>query len=329
MDHALAFDMIYALAACGGREAALFGSCIERAREAFAHSLVNEEFPELWFELPLMGEPWFDLHALASEETLSPETHFVDERTGGYPEVFRWFASQGESVRQLALSWDVGKGDVVRPAIQLLVNTRNQQVTCDFLTVAGRPDAAPAYRAFLASIPEGWYACYAGVFPDRPEHNLRIECIPNISLQRAYAESPALLEAHLRQVGLNELGDTLVARCRDMAQTPFRLEFQFDVDPEGRADETFSASVRFAQPSSEDSGNAFELQGPAGDLMSQVEAWGLADSRWRLLADTMFAKRVTRGDESNLLYCYPAFCKLRWRAGVPLDAKAYLIAGIN
>ena len=71
------------------------------------------------------------------------------------------------------------------------------------------------------------------------------------------------------------------------------------------------------------------MNGAAGELMSQVEAWGLADERWKLLADTAFAMRVKAADESALLYCYPAFLKLRWRDGEPLDAKAYLIAGIR
>ena len=31
--------------------------------------------------------------------------------------------------------------------------------------------------------------------------------------------------------------------------------------------------------------------------------------------------------ESAVLYCFPAFIKLRWRAGEPADAKAYLVAG--
>ena len=63
--------------------------------------------------------------------------------------------------------------------------------------------------------------------------------------------------------------------------------------------------------------------------MEQVEAWGLADERWRLLAETAYAKRISKEDAACLLYCYPAFLKLRWRDGVPLAAKAYLIAGID
>ena len=72
---------------------------------------------------------------------------------------------------------------------------------------------------------------------------------------------------------------------------------------------------------------AFRTNGAAGELMAGIRKWGLADDRWRLLEDTAFAQRVTRGAESCLLYCAPVFVKLRWREGEPLDAKAYLMAG--
>ena len=60
-----------------------------------------------------------------------------------------------------------------------------------------------------------------------------------------------------------------------------------------------------------------------------MEKWGLADDRWRLLPDTVYAKRVAYSGKSIVAYCYPAFVKLRWRAGEPLDAKTYLIASLT
>ena len=211
--------------------------------------------------------------------------------------------------------------------MQLLKREDDEEMTCDFLAAVGRPDASSAYRAFAGRLPRGWFACYAGVFPARSVPFLRVECIPKPGLQRAYAEDPALLEAHLRQAGLTEPGDTLVDRCQLLAGTPFQLEFQFDVTPEGAAGPTFSASVRFAQPPGACGTESFDPDGAAGDLMRQVETWGLADCRWRQLAGTAFVKRVKAAGESCLIYCYPAFLKLRWRGGEPLDAKAYLVAG--
>lgn len=53
MDHMKLYDIIYALAAQGEREAALFGTCASATREAPRRSLTGETFPELWFEIPL------------------------------------------------------------------------------------------------------------------------------------------------------------------------------------------------------------------------------------------------------------------------------------
>lgn len=323
------YQMVYALAAQDGRKQALFGESAPRALEAFERSLAGTAFPELWFELPLAGEPWFDLHALTSRETVAPGDAFDAANTGGNPGVFEWFAAQERGVRQLALSWDTGRGDTGNPAVQLLVTDTDEQVTCDFLQAAGRPDAQDAYRRFIRALPDGWFACYTGVFPGRPGHNLRVECIPAKRLQRAYAQDSPLLARHLRQVGLQDVGGTLSERCRIMADTPFNIEFQFDVEPDGRAGATFSASLRFARPPREGEWEGFLPDGAAGELMSRVEAWGLADDRWRLLADTVFSMSVKRGGEGGLLYCFPAFLKLKWHAGVPVDAKAYLMAGMQ
>ena len=329
IDRTQIYNIIYALAAKDGREERLFGTCAEPAYVALVHSLAGDAFPELWFEIPLLGDPWFDLHALTAREGLHPGMEFAPETCGGFPEAFEWFASQNESVRQLALSWDVGSGSIDQPAVQLLLNRRDPRRTCDFLTAAGRPDAAPAYRAFYEKLPEAWFPCYSGVFPSRPDHNLRVECVFERPLQQAYADDASLLERHLRQVGLDDLGDTIVPRCQALARTPFAMEFQFDVDEAGSATPVFSASLRFSTPPGTDEWHCFDPNAHAGTLMRQVEEWGLADDRWHDLAGTIFAKRLARGDDQMTLYCYPAFLKLRWRDGNPVDAKSYLIAGVQ
>ena len=329
LDRPFLYNIIYALAASGGRDARLFGDGFALSQEAFERSLPGSGFPELWFELPLAGRPWFDLHALASHETIGSHTTFSSHETGGYPELFSWFARQGREARQLALSWDVSSGDIAHPAVQLLVGDRVSATTCAFLEKAGRSDAVPAYRAFLDRLPNGWFACYTGVFPARPDMNLRVECIPRPEQQQAYANDPALLEAHLQQVGLPVLGDTLVERCQLLAQTPFQLEFQFDVEADGMAGPTIGVSVRFAGPQGMGPYDPFDPEGAGGDLMRRIEAWGLADDRWKLLYDASFAKGLKNNGVGSLLYNYLAFLKLRWRDGLPLDAKVYYLAGLQ
>lgn len=330
MDRAFVYDIFYALAASNGREAALFGESAPVAHRAFERSLAGTGFPELWFEVPLAGKPWFDLHALASQEHLDAQAPFDPACCGGYPDIFAWFAAEKRPVRQLALSWDTGAGNAEQPAVQLLTWNTDVDLVCDFLAVAGRGDAVDAYRSFIARKPRGWFACYTGIFPQRATPFLRLECIPWQELQDAYAKDTSLLQTHLRQVGFTAFGDTLLKRCQELAAAPFQMEFQFDVQPNGDASSTFSASLRFASPAGpNEKFQAFDPNGAAGRLMQRAEEWGLVDSRWRLLADTAFSKRIEFGGQTALAFCYPAFLKLRWRDGEPLDAKAYLIAGLE
>lgn len=329
MDYRMLYEILYALAASNGREQALFGRCAPASREAFSRSLAGDSFPEIWFEVPLTGNPHFDLHTLIEREALHPETTYPPENTGGFPETFRWFANQGANVRQLALSWDLFPGETPAAAIQLLVSGREPDTVTGFLKAAGREDAIRRYRIFSENLPEGWFACYFGVFPGRPGGNLRVECIPDRRQQAAYAKDPDLLRRHLEQAGFRDFGDTLIPRCRYLADTPFRLEFQFDVEEDGSAGPVIGVSLRFARPPGEGDWHCFDTNREAGKLMDQVCEWGAADSRWHLLGDTAFARRVTRGEESYLLFCFTAFLKLRWRSGDLTDAKAYLKAGVQ
>ena len=327
MDRMKLYDIIYALAARDGREATLFGSCASTAREAFSRSLAGEAFPEIWFEIPLAGGSWFDLHSLVSHEDVAGTQPAFSGQGGVYADALAWFGrQQRNTVRQLALSYDTHVGDVDSPAVQLLVNGCDISVPFGFLEAVGRSDAKEAYRAFFGSMPEEWYACYVGTFPSRQAEEgsswVRVECLVRQALQQAYAGDVATLRDHLARVGMTWLGDDDLGAVQRLACSPFPLEFQFDVGAQGEALPTLSASVRFAP---EDWVNPDRV-GCIRDLLREVQDLGLADGRVGQLAGTVFAKRVTYGGESALLSCFPAFIKLRWRASEPTCAKAYLLA---
>lgn len=329
LDRTSLYDIMYALVARGGREAELFGTCAPAAREAFSRSLVGEAFPELWFELPLAGEPWLDLHVLVSYADVAGTRASFSRQGGVYADALSWFSSQPPHVvRQLALSYDTSAGDVERPAVQLLVNGSDVKVPLGFLEAVGRSDAMDSYRTFVRGMPGEWYACYVGAFPRRDAAAsswVRVECIVGDVSQRAYADDAELLRGHLSRVGMAGIGDGAIEGIRTLARSPFPLELQFNVGPDGMALPVVSASVRF-QPSD-------WIDAARRDEICRLAVWaqglGLADGRWRQLAPTVFAKRATRAGSSATLSCFPAFVKLRWREGMAPDAKAYLVAWVK
>lgn len=324
MDYMMVYDLIYAIAALDGREAALFGKTAPVAREAFMRGLCGSTFPELWFELPLAKDPWFDLHMLYARHELPLGATFVG-LAGIYADALKWFA-QSRDTRQLALSFDTRVGETEYPAVQLLLDGPNMATAMSFLAVVGIEGISEAYRSFIRRLPKGWYACYSGVFPVRPESGwVRVECIVGEAAQQAYAIDPKALRKDLSQIGMRELNDTLLSYVSALARSPFPLELQFNVGLDGDVLATLGASVCFQQKEWI-GGVASEA---AGSLFHQVEKWGFADERWKLLAQTAFGKRLTHDGCSKQIWCFPAFVKLRWQHGEAVDAKTYLMAGLS
>ena len=326
MDCLALYELAYALAARDGRHITLFGNGENAAREAFLRCLTGDTFPELWFELPLTGEPWFDFHALTSYETVAGTQARFAGHSGVYADALNWFAAQEpHTVRQLALSYDTSTNDAENPAVQLLMEVFNTPVTLDFLKAAGRPDLVDAYRTFVGNIPTAWYPCYIGVFPQRGQDGkspwLRVECILDEACQDAYACDGDLLRNHLAGVGLEEFDDDIIPGVQMLAQLPFQLEFQFNIDEQGKALPVLSASLRFQSEDFSDQAKREQIVA----LLKQLQDKGLADERWRLIIDTLFVKRVTHKGESVVLSSIPTFVKLRWRKGLAPDAKAYLM----
>ncbi|MBQ9002696.1 MAG: hypothetical protein IJ087_12665 [Eggerthellaceae bacterium] len=330
MDKLKLYDILYALTARDGREDALFGDCGQAARVAFSRSLAGETFPEIWFEVPLAGERWLDFHALVSHEDVAGTQAAFSGQSGVYADALDWFSSQREkAVRQLALSYDTHTGDVDNPAVQLLVGGTDASVPLGYLEAIGRADLKDAYRAFTGSMPEQWYACYIGSFPGRQAADtapwVRIECIMGDVLQQAYAKSADTLREHLGRVGLDGIGEDAIKGICELARAPFPLELQFNVGTSGEAMPVISASVRF-QPT--DWINE-QSQESIAELVGHVRDQGLDDGRSERLAEILFSTRVAHGDEAATVSCFPAFLKLRWCAGEPACAKAYLMAMVQ
>ena len=96
MDGERLFGLAYALAARDGRDGALFGGSFPAAQEAFARGFVAGAFPELWFELPLAGEPWFDLHMLVARGDVREGAAYPG-LGGAYADALAWFAGGGDA----------------------------------------------------------------------------------------------------------------------------------------------------------------------------------------------------------------------------------------
>ena len=326
IDRLSLYDTVYELAAREGCDQALFGSCAPLARTAFQRSLIGEGFPVVWFEVPLAGKPRFDLHVALSRETLHEGAQFLPHAGNGYDELFRWYSEQEEGGGGLAFAYDVGEGRIDNPAVHVNVNGAPLADMDRFFDLAGGAGAAERYAGFASRLPQGWQVWYAGVHPGRPGSPVRVDCFVVAGLKDAYATDISFLENDLAACGFEATGPALLGLARPPLDSPFGLELQFDVMPDGSLGPTLGISAAFSLRTAHAMRPLFEEGGPAAELLGAVERLELADDRWRRIPDAMFSKLVPADGTVLALYCAPTFVKLRMRDGQPLEAKVYLQA---
>lgn len=336
MNNLKLFDIIYGLAASDGRDAVLFGRGADQMRTAFARSQAGACFPRLWIELPLMGEPWCDVTVDFAQDDLAGAQEGFAGHDGVYADTLSWYAqTKPGSADRFALAYDTSRGDIDRPALQLITHKNRtddalgfgMDVIQGFFDACGRPSDAETYRAFSEVLPADWEAFYMGVFPSREmagsQRWVRVGAVVSRDAQRAYAEDAGLAREHMAGIGLGQGWDELAELLSELARWPYQLELQFNVEPGGRVQPIVSISQRmmpirhWADPA---------LRKEALRLFAWAENRGWIDGRWRELEGTAFRRRVRAVGEEAVLSCYPAYLKLRWCADEPLQAKTYLLA---
>lgn len=326
MDSVTIYDALYQLTS-DEVEGELYGTCAPPAHEAFRRSLAGEAMPTIWFEVPLLGTPRFDLHVAYGNNSLHEGAPFASEAANGHGQLLNWYASEPREGAGLALAYDVGDGRVSNPAIHANVKGAASFDAAGFFAQVGRPDAAALYSGFAGRLPAGWCVWYFGVHPGRPGAPVRVDCLVDAALQQAYASDPTLLVAHLQQVGLNDAGPEAQRIGEAIAASPYYLELQFDLLADGLTGPTMALSAGLPLAPAGRSRPQWVDGGEAARLMGLAEELGMADDRWRHIPQALFTTSVNIEGRLQALYCVPLFVKYRMREGQPLDAKIYLSAG--
>lgn len=324
LDFASVYDTLYLLAARDGRREALFGDCASLAHEAFMRSLAGDEYPTVWFELPLTGAARFDLHVALSREALRPKTRFRTGAGNGYNELLAWYADVESGGNGLAFAYDVGKGSIDKPAVHVNINGSPLSDMGRFFELTAGVGAAERYARFASRLPEGWHIWYAGVHPGRAGAPVRVDCFVEPTLREAYAHDLGLLDEDLRSCGFKASTRALHELAEPVLKSPFALELQFDVLGDEEVGPTLGISCGLPRRGA--LREALEEGGPFEGLMGTLGALDLADDRWRQVPKTRYSRLVSIEGTGLLLCCAPSFVKLRMCEGEPLDAKVYLIS---
>ena len=322
------FDALYRVAAAGGRGEALLGNSVELARPAYERTLIGSGYPHAYLEFPLRGDPCFDL--LSVHQSVEPGARFAPGAGVGRQDMFDWFASlqvaDGEVACGLELDTSSGQGD--RAGVYLQQRSHTDLVE-PFLASIGEAARARSYLEVLSRMPKGWPPAYVGLFPGRPGTPLRLGGYMSKPDLRRCASDPKLLGKRFQRIGFSAFDDRMLERCSALMRLAPSVDFQFDIMTDGSLGSTFGLSLSFAKVRPREA-KACMTDGYGARLMDVLQGWGLADDRWRLIADAVFARRAEferdDGSTGQLALCVLLnYAKVKFVDGVARPAKFYLI----
>ena len=325
-----AFEVLCLQAASDGRGPVLFGDSVARARSFARPFLVGTKCPSIYLEFPLLGDPFLDVTLLYGE--LATGTRIDVPAAAGSEAMIDWFAGACADYEDVCCGFELDTSKPELPAAAVHFQPRvHRQLVEPFCAAIGEPERARLYLDLAERMPSGWPLSFFGMFRGRPGTPLRVCGYLGYGERERCAQDAGHVAEVFDQVGFSAYDDAMLEGIVELMRTASTsLDFQFDVYPDGSLGDVFAIDVKFdvEQP---EAVHASLDGGPGAAVLGLFERWGIADERWRLIADGAFARSlpVERDDGTLARYAFtlmPGWAKARWADTVLQPSKFYLLA---
>ena len=328
------YDALYWMAyrmllANGGEK--LLGDNGDLAFDAFLSCAPNDAMPVLYFEIPLLGPPRFDLQVCIDRVSLAQESKLPGKAPEHLRAIIDWLREEGNECAGVDFAFDISdagdrEADSVISSPQVIAFTNGCE-TCDletFFSCAGDVSAASRYQAAQERVPEGWASWYTGLLPQRTGSPVRLDYNVDQSKTMRYRNDISLLARDLRRMGY-EATPLEIEHCASLLSHPFDLNIQLDLLEDGTLGPVLGYNAAFGRLGAAAARESV-ASGELARIMELVEGWKLADERWRLLEGRCLGRTFKLPDGQGLaVHSAPTFLKVRMTPDALLDAKVYVI----
>lgn len=329
--HEDALRVLLLQAADEGRDATLFGKSTDRAAREAGPFMIGEDFPDLYLECPLLGDPFLDITTLYSR--LEPGTYVDHPAAAGTQGMLDWFAEACSDLHGVCCGFELDTKEPELPPVAVHFQPRMRtELVRPFCESIGEPERADLYLSQRERMPEEWPLSFFGLFRGRPGSPLRICGYLNEEERAACADDAQLLARAFDEAGFSAYDNAMLEDVSALvAAAPGTVDFQFDIFPDGTLSDTFAIDVQFGIEQPKAVRENFQ-EGAASRIMHLLEERGAADDRWKLIAEAAFARSVPITQDNGELTRFafslmPQWAKARWTNGALQPAKMYFIGG--
>ncbi len=326
-----AFEVLCLQAADDGRGDILFGDSVSRVRSLLRPFMVGEKFPDVYLESPLAGEPFLDVTVLYKHKR--PGLCIASPVAVGMQDLLDWCAQCRAENEDVSYGFELDTKEQVLPPVAMHFQPRAKtELVRPFFEVLGEPERAQLYLDLAKRMPKGWPLSFFGLFRGRPGSPLRVCGYLADDMVKVCVQDAAQLKASFDEIGFVAYDDKMLEQASQLLSlAPGAVDFQFDLYPDGTLGKVFAFDIQFEIQQPECVKASFE-SGPVNRVFSQLQAWDIADERWRLVGDAAFARAVPAELDDGTFGRYaftlmPQWAKVRWSDTVLQPSKIYQLGG--
>jgi hypothetical protein len=322
----LACRTLFYHAASDGRAQALFGPYWEKTCDAVLPYTQGVAFPNLYLEFPLKGDPFLDVTALI--HTVEPGGPSCPEAVAGFAPVYNWVTKLHEADRRICFGFELDAATAASgPAAVHFQHYEKLHLAEEFCKRMGDPDTGKLYLDLAERMPAEWRPSFFGMFRGRAGSSLRVCGYLSRKEIARCAENPAYLETVFSRIGFTAYDEEMLRAVSAWFSTVRAADYQIDVRPDGTLGEVFAVDGSTGVLREQEIKASFD-SGSFARMMTLLESWGSADSRWRLAAGMTLTRGFPAEDENGnsclfAMLVRPDWVKARWRAAVLQNAKCY------
>ncbi|MBR5338069.1 MAG: hypothetical protein IK152_08810 [Lachnospiraceae bacterium] len=326
IDNNTAFRLLLASAASGGRGELLFGDSLERVKKIIPDFLGKGDFPDIYLEFPLFGEPFLDIFLTVVAEEPYEGSYITSPLAEDSEKIVSFIRDAHRKYREVSGGFEIDTRSSNPGQAGVLFEPRSHtELAGGFCQAIGEPLYGKLYEEMAGRLAASWQPSYFGLFRGREGLPLRIGGYLGQEEIAPCTEDPERIERAFKAAHFTAYDDEMIGQIRDiMAISPTDVEFQFDIFPDGTTGDVFSLSTFFAIEQPRAVITSFK-EGPGREYMNLLRKWNVADDRWEKSLDVVYAGSLPLGDVNLTFSIFPQWIKVRWKKKKLVPAKIYLL----
>ena len=322
-----AYEMLCAHAGKDGREEVLFGDSLSRAREYVPPYLTGLMFPEVYFEMPLSGNPFLDVVVSYGKN----RPGFTIEAREEESRILDWVANSRKVYRDISVGFELDTHckEFTEPAIHYEPRRSLESVE-PFCELIGEKENARLYLDMCERMQDTWPLSLFGLFRGRKNSPLRISGYLTKEEKEAYAFNPSAVAGVFDAIGFKAYSSEMLSQVSEVIGiAPDALDFQFDVYPDYTLGDKFSLDVQIKERHPEAITDALST-GPLSEMISMWKDLGVLDERFKLVKESTMKQSFPIIKNNGLPGEYileerPKWMKITWKDARPVLSKCYCL----